>query len=225
MEKSSISDRIHLVTSDDLIHPFDGDPYFTVKGEGDCWADTVKVDLFPCYAHDLKLVEECVKRTEEAFPLPQFPHYYVPEFEGTSRTNGYANKLRNYREGAKRAYEPYIMLFGKRIPVHPAMTRYLVAHEFGHVVDYHINAMRGYQEETTTEFDREYAKFRGCECNNSYGGKRWHLNIGEIIANDFRILMCGIDEDFWQHPHVPHPKQVPNLLAFWQDLKLECSAQ
>ena len=41
-----------------------------------------------------------------------------------------------------------ICLAGKRIPPHPAMTRYLMGHEYGHGVFYHLARLRGFEQDS-----------------------------------------------------------------------------
>jgi len=96
------------------------------------------------------------------------------------------------------------------------MTRYLVAHEYGHCVDYWMNFKRGSKDEVVTDFDREYAALRGVEANSDYGALKWHRNIGELIANDFRICVCNVEPEFWPHPGFAHPHDLPHVNEFWE---------
>jgi hypothetical protein len=161
-----------------------------------------------------------VKQVEKAFPIGFETFYFLHSFELPDRTNGDASKntvsWEDEDKGTKAVWEGVINLYGKRIPLHPAMTRYLVAHEYGHVVDYWINHCRGLKDDG---FDKEYAKMRGIDCNLLYGGRRWHSNIGEVIANDFRIAVCGVEREFWPHD-CKHPDEDDNVKNWWYEALL-----
>ena len=168
---------------------------------------------FPCYAHDLTLVESELKRTASVFALP-FPVYlYVSAFECEGRTNAHAST--GYDYDAKQVDGEYpigngtIVFSGKRIPIMPAMTRYLVSHEYGHLVEEAVKKAKRLDVE-------EYAKMRGCEPRGAqfYGGRTWHKSFGEIFANDFRIIVCDREPEFWPHS-VPHPNSDKTLIEWW----------
>lgn len=175
------------------------------------------VDPFPGYAHSEELIAEELSKAIKKFPVGGNPvQVYNLQYEATSRTNGSAAKSYNKKE-----FSPYIVLSGKRIPQLPAMTRYLAAHEYGHIVDMWICECRKIEDQwPLTDFDKEYAEVRGIEPCSEYGGGKWHKNIGEIIANDFRTLVCGVELDFWPHP-VDHPVYgdiYPVLDKYWREL-------
>ena len=176
------------------------------------------VDPFPGYAHDEQLVAEFLKKAIDAFPVGGHPvQCFCLKYETVSRTNGTASYF-YVKDGE---YAPYIVLSGKRIPPMQSMTRYLAAHEYGHVVDEWIcRQMECDKDWPVTKFDKEYAEVRGVFPESAYGGGNWHKNIGEIIANDFRILMCGVEVDFWPHP-CPHPLELGDsrLVDYWQKLR------
>ena len=200
-------------TASDLDWPFDSGYARVLCGKE--WAREVKVDPFPCYAHNRDLVARTAEQVHSKFPIGILPAYYLLHFEATSRTNGHADRSWKYNEGKPRTYEPYIVLSGKRIPPHPAMTRYLVAHEYGHVVQWWIEYKRDLKDEAVSEFDREYMKMRP-EAGTGYGGLKWHAEIGELIANDFRICVTGIEPEFWPHPGFEHPLKLDVVRGFWQ---------
>jgi hypothetical protein len=113
--------------------------------------------------------------------------------------------------------DPLIIFSGKRIPIHPGMQRYLVAHEYGHVVDYNITYMR---KKELNSMDEEYAKMRRIEPDQKMGGRKWHTNIGEILVNDFRIICCDIEPEFWPH-QVSHPNDTPEVKKYWEEIKTQ----
>ena len=189
----------------------------TTPRHPDACASFLDVDPFPCYAHDASLVAQVAAQVEAAFPCPWPPNYYLLSFEEVSRTNGHAQPCYIYEgDGPRYPFEPHVVLSGKRIPLHPAMTRYLVAHEYGHCVNYWIEFKRRDKDEVVTRFDREYAAMRGVEASGSYGAGHWHANTGELIANDFRICVCGIEPEFWPHPGFTHPLEMPDVQKFWR---------
>lgn len=220
--KRELPQRIHQLGSDQLDWPFNGTPNYKTKGPGS-YARSHHVDPFPCYSHDRSLVTETAARVEEFFPIAFDVDYYLTEHEDVGRTNGFAEK-NDIWDAGKNGYagwEATIVLIGKRIPPHPAMTRYLVAHEYGHVAQWWIEKIRGIDcSKETTDLDVEYMKLRE-GAHNDYGGRKWHRNVGELIANDFRILVCGIEEEFWPHSGFPHPHQVQSVQIFWEKVVAE----
>jgi hypothetical protein len=217
-------ERVIVLKQEDLQWPFHGEPYFETKPRYSKYARQIKIDsAFPCYIHDPLMVQGLAKQVEDLFPVEVFPNWYLISHEAEGRTNGYATKetlwnwdKENDTHKAK-GFEPYIVLSGKRIPLHPAMTRYLVAHEYGHIAQYQLEAWQGIEESYSFEkFEAPYAELRGIEPQKGYGGGRWHTNTGEVIANDFRILVAGCEAEFWPHPGVAHPYDVPQIQKFWE---------
>jgi hypothetical protein len=105
-------------------------------------------------------------------------------------------------------------LFGKRTPIHPATTRALVAHEYGHAVDRAIASKRFSGSQPTTKLREEYAAIRKLPKRDYYGPGTWHEMPAELVANDFRWLVMGIEREFWPH-NVPTPDQVPEIVDWW----------
>lgn len=203
----------------DINFPFDEKPtmYFKRKyGYG----SSAKVDPFPCAAHNPKIMRQHVKETTAKFPIPAPVYWVVMPFEAESRTNAWASSGDIYKNDHPKAYnkygiEGYITFSGKRTIVHPAMTKYLVAHEYGHIVDYYISA-RGRQagEKDHYWFRKAYAKMRGIKYNDSYGGGKRKDSIAEVIADDFRIAVAGVDTDFYVHT-CTHPLKSAKVKKFW----------
>jgi len=107
-------------------------------------------------------------------------------------------------------------LSGKRIPPHPAMTSYLVAHEYGHHVQWALEKKRGLKgDSAVSEVDAEYMKLRPGSHMDGSGGK-WHSKAGELFANDFRILVACIETEFWPHEGFPRPTECPGVIDFWE---------
>lgn len=219
--------NVILFNKDDLNYPFSGEPSFTFRPRGADYSQSLYIsDLFPCYTHDIQLVEQLARECEKKFPI-KFPiSYYIVPFEDKSRTNGYAAKINLYDARKNKnatQFAPYIVLWGKRIPIHPAMTRYLVSHEAGHQIQNWIEYCRG-EEDTcgASKFEREYAKMRKIELFEGYGGLKWHKNIKEIIANDIRICVFGAEREFWPH-ECEHPDNLRYVHDFWYEIMLSYS--
>lgn len=222
MTHRPLQSRIHRVGADQIDWPFKGNPSFKTKGPI-AYARSHQIDPFPCYPHNVELVASMAETVEKLFPVDNQVDYFVTEYEEIGRTNGFADKTDVYDQasGKYAHWEPVVVLIGKRIPPHPAMTRYLVAHEYGHIVQWQIEHMRGIDSgKETTDFDFEYLRLRK-NCHNDYGGRKWHANVGELIANDFRVLVCGVEEEFWPHEGFVHPRQSEEVQNFWKKIMAE----
>lgn len=112
-----------------------------------------------------------------------------------------------------------IVFSGKRIPPHPALTRYLVGHEYGHQGERMINVARGGEQSARYAFMGAYAQVRGLDADSVHDGSggRWHDSAIEVLACDFRILACDVETDFWPHPRVPRPEEVDGLAGWWKE--------
>lgn len=213
--------RIHSIAAPDRVWPFDGSAsaaYWTHRPKLG-YARNFTVDPFPCYSHELELVERLVAAVETAWPVEFPPDWYVLAHECLSRTQGFAFRGEHYERPNRRDGDPFdlapaIVLCGKRTPIHPAVTRYLVAHEYGHVVHYHMAREAGVDKE---EFLKTYAQMRGIEYSDGCGGGRWHANTGEIFANDFRVV-GGWEVDFWPHFEVPRPNEA--VRTWWASRRI-----
>lgn len=205
--------QIELVPREDLQYGFhDKNPYFTF------YSTREEVDPFPCYPHDMKVAQETIDR----LTLRTDANIKVMPFESISRTNGWASKsgYYDYKEDGSWDYKyvHLIVLSGKRTPIMPAMTRYMIGHEYGHIVEHLIRDTLtdktgindGTDYEFQTKFLKEYAKFRGIEYSDKYGANNWHSNTQEVFANDYRILAAGIETDYW-----PHTFDHPDHTSSW----------
>jgi hypothetical protein len=195
---------MRIIEVTDLHWPFEAQPY-VLRGR-----TRMTVDPFPCYAHDTKLVRKLLKDVEARSIRVKDGTLYISHFEEESRTNGYAAQSYDEWDEVTGKWVPaqIIVLQGKRIPIHPAMTRYLVPHEFGHIVENKIQAALGIEEHNREPLLSGYAKLRKLEYSDGYGARRWHLNTGEVFANDFRCLL-GYETDFWPHAGIKQELNKP----------------
>jgi hypothetical protein len=181
-------------------------------------------DPFPGYRHRLDVVNETVALVSSKVKPPWDVEIYVADREEIGRSNGFSGvksggEYNDDGDYVKARPVGLIMLSGKRIPMHPAMTRYLVAHEYGHNVEYMLNYVRGekkYPESGPTI--KDYLKLRGLpdSTNHSGLGGVWHDSAQEIFACDFRIVVCGVEVDHWPHPGIPRPDMVPQIYDWWK---------
>jgi hypothetical protein len=177
------------------------------------------VDPTPCYAHDKQLVQQLLGQVAASFPIGWPVALNILPHETEAQTNGWASYRDSYSKPPKRV--GMITLAAKRIPPHPAVTRYLVAHEYGHLVDYWICKQMGLKE--GHHFRDEYAKLRGVKPARYYGPGQWHASTDELIANDFRILIAGAEAEFWPHPGFTRPEDLPQVVEWWANAKAEYS--
>ena len=111
----------------------------------------------------------------------------------------------------------------KRIPPHPAVTRYTVAHETGHHACHQLEKNRGQQPHAPVDEDGgvllEYAKIRrlDLEACFQYGGGLWHQHVAELFACDWRIFVAGVETDFWPHPGFTRPEKLKGVQRFWSE--------
>lgn len=228
--------KVRVLTPEDLTWPLgrqDGSPIYHV-GAGD-YRHEIRVDPYPAYPADAALVEDLVGRCMETFPLHGPAELAILPHEFIDRVNGltYEESVWKRPDGTE-IEEHYlchcgcgklirfggqghtIVLSGKRIPLHPAMVRYLVPHEYGHAVANTIQRRLGYSGSAREKFEAGYMAVRGAPGAGPkrYSGGKWHLDAGEVIANDFRVLFLGAEADFWPHD-VPPPTHDDPIARWW----------
>jgi hypothetical protein len=205
----------------------------------------LKVDPYPAYAHDPERVEAILSLCMSRFPLGPKTKFglYILSHDLVDRTNGVTFEDTVYRRddgsewdeeiphwdgsGEKRKFYGQainIALAGKRIPIMPAMTRYLVAHEYGHAVFDYISRCMGYKDHEQDKLKGKYMAARGIpegEYELKYKGGKWHAAPGEIIANDFRVLFTKQEVEFWPHD-CPLPSWDGGEGLWWGDAAALC---
>lgn len=214
--------KVITKTASDLCWSFDSSEPFVALKEHGGYTTHEKVDPFPAYAANTELVNKCLSEVASIFPIDWPLTLYILPYEVIGRTNAftqassfdYSKKITDDESKEQYARAPFIVLSGKRIPIMPAMVRYLVAHEYGHVIEDWVAKKRGQKD---TELLEEYAALRGMTFPNSYGGN-WHITPGEVFANDFRILIAKAEIEFWPH-NVCRPEDSPAAIEWWNKAK------
>jgi hypothetical protein len=181
-----------------------------------------RFDPFPCYPHDWTAADRELAAVAARWPLPWDLNVWLADRETISRTNGFSCLARDHtRRDDEDDDGPAgtIVLNGKRIPPHPAVTRYLIGHEYGHHAQWSINWRNGAPYACTGDAAREYAKIRNLPDSalEHADGGRWHASVHEIMACDFRVLVCEIEPDYWPHPGTCPPHMAEGLQAWWDE--------
>lgn len=214
--------NLTILTKDDLIWSLGtpgSHPYFEV---GLSYTRHYTVDPYPAYPPDEKIVREVLEECDETFPLiMEYDGAFVLPYDFDDHINGLAFhdvvwKRKDGSEwkelipcycgcGEERTHQgtAITIVFGaKKIPIHPAMVRYVVAHEFGHGVCHRLARALGYMESEHKEFEAKYMAVRapGFDYAKKYKGGTWHITPGEVMANDFRTLVMNKEWEFWPHP-------------------------
>lgn len=198
-----------------LLWSGEGDPR-VVEPPAAPWASarTLRVDPVPAYAHEVAAVRAEAATLAKLFPLRAPVQISIVGWEGRHRTNGECEIAYDYHStAAVRPWAACIRLWGKRIPPHPAMTRYLVAHEYGHAVERAVADRLELGE--TDQLLRAYRQVRPVPRRAPGGGPTWHTSVAEIFANDFRILVAKVELEFWPHATTARPEQFPKLMDWW----------
>lgn len=173
-------------------------------------AANIPLDPTPGYAHDAEIVRDTLARVDKAWPHEGNVTYHLASLEATCRTN--AQTTTQWAKGGGTAAH-HVFMSGKRIPPHPAMTRYLVAHEYGHCVEDWIAKRRGTSDDDVI---REYAKVRGLRGDLRGTPGRWHSATAEVFACDFRYLVADVATDYWPHPGIPRPERCRAAVRWWE---------
>jgi len=165
------------------------------------------------------LCRKIIRLVERTFKLKIKVIWHILEVEVADRVNGWCASDFGYNAKDEKIYEPQIILSGKRIPIHPAMTRYLISHEYGHAVESYLREVMLGDADKIGEFRDMYSKVRGLKSiPGDYTATSWASSPGEIFANDFRILACGLEAEFWPHPSVAHPHKSKPAQKFWDEV-------
>jgi hypothetical protein len=181
-------------------------------------------DPFPAYAHDATAARAAAHHVQSVCPPPWPVTVYLADREETARTNGfsYTHDTGGHFDDTgwvKDSPAGLIMLPGKRVPPHPAVTAYVIAHEYGHQVECMVNYAAGRPQLHDPAAAEGYRLLRGLPetARHRGSGGTWHDSVHEIMACDFRIMACGIEEAYWPHPGVPRPESVPGLDEWWEN--------
>jgi hypothetical protein len=173
-------------------------------------------DPFPAYAHDHGEAAAAVRRLGDACPPLYDIQVLLADREDCGRTNGWSHLDRDLR-GDDGPYLGIIMMAGKRIPPHPAVTRHLAGHEYGHHAEWMLSLARNAKTPWDDQVITEYAQVRGLPPGVPHHGEggTWHDSPHEIFACDFRLLVAGLEPEYWPHPGIPRPHEVKGLSQWW----------
>lgn len=173
-------------------------------------------DPFPAYAHDREVVLDTVELVQAIAPPIWDVDVFIANREGVGRTNAFAScNEGSYVNGEwDKTVRGKIVLNAKRIQPHPAMTRHLVGHEYGHNVQWMLTRMRGAKHAHDWALMEEYAALRGAGVHAGTGGT-WHASVQEVFACDFRMLVCDLEHEYWPHPGIDRPEDVSGLAHWW----------
>lgn len=177
-------------------------------------------DPFPCYPHDQATALAAVRTVTAACPPLWDVYVMLADREDTGRCNAWSHTATSgHYEGDDWVPDPpagLIMLNGKRIPPHPAVTAHLIGHEYGHQAEWMINqaAGRGIHDGAVSAGYTDVRMLQPAADRHAAGGD-WHSSVHEIMACDFRILVCGLETGYWPHPGIPRPEDVPGLDMWW----------
>ncbi len=195
---------------------------------------SLPVNPRPAYPHDLRRATDVLMMCEELHPLADSPgEMNVLTRDFLTGYNGYAmpDAIYNKPDGSdwstkilcacgcgkmlqQSGLALTITLAGKSVPPMPSMTRYLVTHEYGHCAWYHSERTRGWSSSDRKKTEAEYMKIRGHK--DWVDGKGWHQLAGEVIANDFRVLVTQTEVEHWPHDVEQVDRSNP-IYEWWQE--------
>lgn len=199
-----------------------------------------QVDPYPGYPADLSLTTDLLAECNDIFPLTDAASaYFLLSHEDISRFNGFAMIDSIYKNpdgseakeeipcgcGCGEKYTVYrmalsVVISGKRVPIHPAFLRYLIAHEYGHLVMHYLTRKLGYRDSDEATVYKWYMKERGLDESQytlKYRGGHWHEAAGEIFANDARVLLFGRETDYWPHSVPKLTAANKPILTWWEN--------
>ncbi len=192
------------------------------------------VDPHPCYSHDVARVEDLLASCVGKSPHTEAGNsaLYLLAHEFTGRNNGLAFEDPVYKRPDGTDWDEQIkchccddmlklqgqahsiVLCGKRIPIMPSMTRYLVTHEYGHTVWNRKRRLLGYTTGSNQKLQSLYMRLRGEPDYKERDNEPWHQLVSEIVANDFRTLVMETECEFWPH-EVPMASPGWAIARWW----------
>jgi len=198
---------------------------------------STKIEPAPVYGHDIGRVEFLLDECHRLAPLCAPVSVNVMHVVDRRGSNGWAQQVFDYdchtpercqcktSTGKTRNWDGVIALSGRTTEIHPAIARYVVPHEYGHIAEDALALIR-YGHEDTSQPDalliKEWAKVRRLpeECFRlSYGMTTHHLMPKEVFANDFRHAL-GFETEWWPHDEVVPPlgaRGTKRAQTWWDD--------
>jgi hypothetical protein len=209
----------------------------------------VKVSPRPCYSHDVEQVRDILERLHELAPLCAPVTVNVASLQDDRGANGWAQQQwEHYGNEEKvvipiqgdevttrsRNWDGVIFLSGRTTEIHPAIARYVVPHEYAHILEDALGLIRypHAKGDNGRQLIQEWAKVRAIPVEQfdlRYGTTTHHLMPGEIFANDFRHFV-GAETEWWPHgevvpalAHLPRAK-YRKAAGWWEDALAELRA-
>ncbi|MDE2103050.1 MAG: hypothetical protein KGL39_37745, partial [Patescibacteria group bacterium] len=124
----------------------------------------------------------------------------------------------------KRNWDGVIVLSGRTTEIHPAIARYVVPHEYGHILEDCLGQIR-YPHDSHNcgaQVVKEWAKVRRLPqelFSQRYSPTTHHLMPTEVFANDFRHAL-GFETEWWPHEDVCRPlgkRGTVKAVRWWND--------
>lgn len=200
-----------------------------------------KIDPAPVYGHDLGQIEELLEACHADAPLCNPVTVNVLRVSDKRGSNGWAQQNWSYHDchtpddcqcdvelpdgkTRRRNWDGVIALSGRTTEIHPAIARYVVPHEYGHIAEDALALIR-HDDGSADPGDAllsEWAKVRRIPqefFELPYGTTTHHLIPREVFANDFRFAL-GYETEWWPHDEVVPPlgaRGTKRAQTWWEE--------
>jgi hypothetical protein len=237
---------VHELGFEEILWSYDSDPSIRPrKFFGDKLGYQTKIDPTPCHGHDLGLIEETLQRCHELAPLCNPVTVSILRLVDRRSSNGWAQQQwdsggcytpddcqcdiieldgETTKKKRRRNWDGIIVLSGRLTEIHPAIGRYVVPHEYAHILEDALGLIRHDGDgDPGRRLLRDWAKARRIPQEAfelSYMPANHHLIPGEVFANDFRYWVAGAETEWWPHHDVCTPlgaRGTKRAQAWWDD--------